>query len=83
MRLTMKALLPAMALCDPDTKNRSEIGTQADAFPADKEQKKVIAHHEQEHEEDKEIQINEKTAPSPRHAPYSRGNKYESENRCR
>src|SRR5262245_9452774 len=41
----------------PDKK----IGTETHTLPTDEEHQKVISHHQQEHEEDKEVQIHEET----------------------
>src|SRR5262245_27429186 len=38
-----------------------EIGTETHALPTDEEHQKIISHHQQEHEEDKEVEINEET----------------------
>src|SRR5688500_15497263 len=38
-----------------------KIGAEADALPADEQQQQVVGHDQHEHEEDKEIQIDEKT----------------------
>src|SRR5882724_5379057 len=38
-----------------------EIGTETHTLPTDEQHKKIISHHQQEHEEDKQVQINEKT----------------------
>src|SRR5262245_53001512 len=41
----------------PDKK----IGTETHTLPTDEEHQKVISHHQQEHEEDKQVQIHEET----------------------
>ena len=38
-----------------------EIGTETHTLPTDEEHKKIVPHYQQEHEEDKEVQVNEKT----------------------
>src|SRR5687768_7566732 len=38
-----------------------KIGAEADTLPADEQQQQVVGHDQHEHEEDKEIQIDEKT----------------------
>ena len=60
MRLTMKALLPAMALAVILVpKTNEQIGAETDAFPADEKHQKIISQHQQKHEENKQVQVNE------------------------
>ena len=42
-------------------KTDEEIGTETHAFPADEQHQQIVPHHQQEHKEDKQVQINEKT----------------------
>jgi hypothetical protein len=37
-----------------------QIGTETHALPADEKHQKIVSHHQQEHEKDKQIQIDEK-----------------------
>ena len=39
-----------------------QVGTEADPFPADKQHQQVVPHDQQQHEEDKEVQVGERTA---------------------
>ena len=60
MRLTMKAFLPASAadwLGEPESDE--QIGTEADAFPADEHHREVGAQHQHEHERSEQIQVRE------------------------
>ena len=41
-------------------KTDQEIGTETDAFPADEEQQQSCRHHQEQHEKNKEVEINEK-----------------------
>src|SRR5258706_11681484 len=36
-----------------------QVRTQSDAFPADEKQQQVVAHHQRQHEKNKQIEINE------------------------
>ena len=60
MRLTMKALLPAVAFAEllvPEADQRPRA--EADALPADEHEQQVVAQHQRQHREGEEVQVGE------------------------